>query len=64
MRAMLRDTLSRSGAEYLAQRIASYWFSQGYVVETMVVPSSVFHDMVWVVRSNMINGLPRRRQDG
>ena len=59
----MQDYLSRPGAEVLAQRIVHYWFARGFVIQTQVIPSSVFHDIVWVVRSDMLNGHPRGQRN-
>jgi hypothetical protein len=58
---MLRDTLSRTGAEELKARIEDYWHSRGFAVTVDIAPDALFGDRIWVVRSDMINGLPRRR---
>jgi hypothetical protein len=58
---MLLDTLSRKGAEELASRIIDYWYRQGYDVTVDILPDALFGDRIWVVRSNMVNGMPRRR---
>jgi hypothetical protein len=58
---MLRDTLSRTGAEELKARIEDYWHSRGFAVTVDIRTETLFGQFLWVVRSDLINGLPRRR---
>jgi len=59
------DTLTRNGAERLAERIRRYWRERGYDVAVRVEQRSGFSDsMRWarwyVVRSDLVDGLPLR----
>jgi hypothetical protein len=53
--------LGREGAQILSGRITRYWRRDGYVVNCRVEP--LFPDdpvcETYVIRSDMINGLPR-----
>lgn len=52
------DLYSRKGARLLAEVIANYWLTRGYIV---LVESFQLPDMsLWGVRSNLVNGLPAR----
>jgi hypothetical protein len=57
---MLLDTLNRTGAEELGERIKAYWAARGYVVRIDIATEALFGNLVWVVRSDMVNGFPRR----
>lgn len=48
---------SKRGARLLAEAIANYWLDRGHMVFTEIYPLDVLH---WGVRSNLVNGLPRR----
>jgi hypothetical protein len=59
------DYTCRQGAEAIAAEVRSYWTSQGYLgVQTWVEGKHRKHggashrDIVWCVRSNLVNGLP------
>lgn len=60
--AELPDYLDEPGARRIANRIERFWRGKGMTVECRVVPMAV--DMrnrrVFVVRSDMVAGLPRR----
>ena len=65
MLAPFKDGFSLYGAERLAKTIRAYWEKRGKVVEVRTeiahLKSSSRHHMggdVWVVRSNMVRGLP------
>lgn len=61
---MACDSVTIGGAEELAARIRAYWADRGYEVNTRV---ELFHhitgkvDKFYVIRSDMVNGLPQRR---
>lgn len=63
------DTLSREGAERLATTIMIYWLDRGWWVRPNVLevdvrdlpPDHRAGVVPHVVRSEMINGIPRRR---
>lgn len=56
------DTLSRGGAELLARRIEDYWAKRGFKVNTTIKCVSVTDKgTVWIVRSDLVNGFPRKR---
>lgn len=57
-----RDTFSEAGAKQVKQRIEAYWGARGYKVQVFVekkgfVPT--LRGAHWVVRSNLVDGLPR-----
>ena len=62
------DTTTREGAEALAARLTRYWHAKGYTqvrhwaehqrVRTAEAP--LFGHAIWVVRSNLVGGLPPR----
>ena len=54
------NLLSKTNAKKLAYRLKTYWASKGYLVETSVENS----DVGWVVRSDMLNGMPQRKLGG
>jgi hypothetical protein len=58
------DGMSLRGAERLARKIEAYWSSRGHTVQTIVVPENAVDDNatgtgIWVVRSSLVNGMPR-----
>ena len=59
-----RGNMSPKGAAELAGTIRNYWIAQGFEgIETRVELeqiSSISRHGVWVVRSNMCNGVPPR----
>ena len=61
---------TRDGAIRLAAKIYEYWQSQGYTVHTTVEQmknvsfSKGLNVDVWVVRSNLINGVPPEQVRG
>ncbi len=60
---MARDSFSFGGAHLLASRIKKFWRALGRSIEIRVeaLPSRTVNDpTLWVVRSNMLNGLPRK----
>jgi hypothetical protein len=59
---MLRDTLSRRGAEDLKILIVDYWWRRGYDPTGDVRHLTVHGEGVWVVRSDLVNGLPIKRR--
>jgi hypothetical protein len=61
------DYNCRKGAEAIAAAVRAYWTAQGHTqVQTWVIPktkklngeASEQRDVVWCVRSNLVNGLP------
>lgn len=52
--------LSRPGAEQLAERICNFWKTKGQDVAVRVERSGDGAHGPWVVRSDLINGSPRR----
>lgn len=52
------DLYSRKGARLLAEKIANHWLARGHIVlvEAFQIPETIY----WGVRSNLIDGLPRR----
>lgn len=59
-----RDWATEDGAHDLAARVERYWAEKGEIVRTHVSPAGDLRDgknaLIWCVRSDMINGLPRR----
>jgi hypothetical protein len=61
---MDHDFCTSEGARRLKQRIEDYWRERGYEVDVKLVDASFVAAMRSArtdVRSNMINGLPTRR---
>jgi len=58
------DNLSRDFALKQATEIKSYWFERGHECEVKVLVEVVDGEPIYVIRSNMVNGLPCRRCDG
>ena len=63
----INNPLSRSGAGEIKRRIEAYWAARGYDVEVRL-EAAEFHAAVRSarhdVRSDMLNGMPRRRAQG
>jgi hypothetical protein len=62
---MDHDFCTSDGARRLKQRIEEYWRERGYEVDVKLVDASFVAAMRSArtdVRSNMINGLPTRRE--
>lgn len=58
----MEDTLSYSGALRLSRVIENYWATRGYQVEVVLEKISLRHlRVMWVIRSNMINGHPQKK---
>jgi len=58
------DLCNERGARHLARIIEAYWRSRGYAVKCTLVEQDFHHTMRSVrtdVRSDMVNGMPRRR---
>jgi hypothetical protein len=59
------DTLTASGANNLASRVKSFWSEQGFVVRVWTVSRPIAHDEnQYDVRSDLLNGLPRKMEKG
>lgn len=61
---MAYDFVTIGGAEDLAARIRTYWAERGYDVQTRVEPFTRTEgktETLFVVRSDMVCGLPQRR---
>jgi hypothetical protein len=57
------ETLTREGAQRLAADIENYWVGRGYrglQMEVAVFKDYHDHHPMFMVRSNMVNGLPPR----
>jgi hypothetical protein len=58
-----RDWLKAGAAQDLAQQITDYWAAQGKTVTTKIEGYGPINERgthsVFVVRSNMINGMPQ-----
>lgn len=72
MAELYNDSLTEKGANRLAERIKGHWRVRGHDVKvwTEIMDKSLGADQVasghavYVVRSDMINGLPRTMVDG
>lgn len=58
----LKDTFSEAGAKEVKKRIEDYWADRGHKVQVFIekkgfVPT--LRGAHWVVRSNLVDGLPR-----
>jgi hypothetical protein len=61
------DFCNTDGARRLKSKIEDYWRDRGYDVDIKLVDAGFMAAMRSArtdVRSDMVNGLPRRRQDG
>lgn len=62
-----KDGLSSAAAQALAEQIRSVWAAQGYEVNAWVeaaqhrAPTHGRTEPIYVVRTDMVNGMPRRR---
>ncbi len=59
----MADYCDGEGARKIAARIRDYWYQRGYVVDVSLVDAPFVPAMRTArvdVRSNMVNGLPRR----
>lgn len=63
------EYMDERGAKKLAGIIRKYWSDRGYDVLTTIAPvtakmgaRSVDEKVIWVVRSDMLNGMPRWRK--
>ncbi len=63
----MEDTFTESGAKKLIAKITAYWAKQGLKVHCEATQSrmksnkSGWLEPLWIVRSDMINGLPRQK---
>ena len=56
------DTLSEAGAVRLAHRIRQYWYDRGRVVRTRIERNNGQRQShVFIVRSDMKNGMPQKK---
>ncbi|MEM7766615.1 MAG: hypothetical protein AAF253_03905 [Pseudomonadota bacterium] len=63
----MKDWCDTEGAKRLADKIREYWVERGYEVDLDFVDSGFVAAMRSArtdVRSNMVNGMPRRRASG
>lgn len=63
---MDHDFCNQDGARRLKQRIEEYWRDRGYAVEVRLVDAGFMPAMRSArtdVRSDMMNGMPKRRED-
>jgi hypothetical protein len=61
---MIGDSLERLGAERLGAMIVDYWWRRGFDCVIRLERSRIRDDNVWLVRSDMIGGMPRRKRNG
>lgn len=54
----VREWCTRDGAIRLAAIIQAYWAEQGFEVDAKVEKADTEVNGVYIVRSNMLNGLP------
>lgn len=52
---------TRPEAERQAERIREYWLKRGHAVTVWVKNAKALDRHTWVVRSDMRNGLPRKK---
>ncbi len=52
------DALTRSGAHDLAERIRSYWIRHGFRPPSIWIDEDHVRRSIFVVRSDMVGGLP------
>lgn len=60
----MKDWCDNEGAKRLAEKIREYWIERGYEVDVDFVDAGFVAAMRSArtdVRSNMVNGMPRRR---
>lgn len=57
----MTDAFTEEGARALAKKIREYWKACGSIVTTTVESGSVGDGRFWVVRSDMVNAMPRQR---
>ncbi|HPF22997.1 MAG: lipoprotein [Hyphomonadaceae bacterium BRH_c29] len=60
----MKDWCDEEGAKRLREKIAAYWAERGYEVDVDLIDAGFVPAMRSArtdVRSNMINGMPRRR---
>lgn len=60
----MKDWCDEDGAKRLQEKIAAYWAERGYEVDVDLVDAGFVPAMRSArtdVRSNMVNGMPRRR---
>lgn len=63
----MKDWCDSEGAKRLAEKIRDYWTERGYEVDLDFVDAGFVAAMRSArtdVRSNMVNGMPRRRAAG
>ena len=63
----VKDWCDEEGAKRLREKINSYWAERGYEVDVDLVDAGFVPAMRSArcdVRSNMVNGMPRRRAAG
>ena len=61
---IVKDWCNSDGAQRLREKIAEYWVERGYDVEVDLVNAGFVTAMRSArtdVRSNMVNGMPRRK---
>lgn len=61
----MKDWCDNDGAERLREKIREYWAERGYDVDVDLVDAGFVAAMRSArtdVRSNMVNGMPRRRR--
>lgn len=64
---LARDLCSKPGAEKLAAALRNHWRGLGYDVKASVVEVGFFQQartVVYAVRSDMVNGLPKGMING
>lgn len=60
------DNLTEDGAADLARRLTAYWHAEGYPhvrfwIAAANLPTAI-SPKIWVVRTNLVGGLPPRRR--
>jgi len=59
----IKDSLTYAGACHQARKMREFWQRQGHIVNAWVyiIGNDDIGQKVYGVRSNLINGLPRKR---
>lgn len=61
------NSLTKDGADRLAQTIEAYWVSRGLEPRVFLTTSEITehgrHCAIYMVRSNMVNGMPHPRPE-
>lgn len=56
------DYTTPEGAQLLAGKITHYWYERGHTVTCKIIPPLQGDRGWWTVRSDMVNGLPVKKE--